>query len=379
MRRLTLVAAIEAGILLTAFNVLFWVRGMVDGPARNDFRLDYATAQIGLARGWDRIYSLNVQAMTMQNDGFFFQPYISPPALSFAAAPLTGLPFGMALALWTIALVAGLACTWWLLAPGGHLEKAMQLALCLGLFPVVFAITIGQPAPFGAVVIAIVWWLLKRQREWEAGLVLSLIVVKPQLGFLVPLALLAAGHVKAFLGWLASSAVLGALFFAAVGPAGVRDYLADLTMASHWTLTQHFTIGELVGHGSSLLMIQIGLLVLTVCGAWLQRHRGPELPLAIGISGSLLVTPYIGFQDFLMLVVAAWLTLRVTASPVIVAVIAAGYVALEFGLMFGTLPVVICELAFLVAICFAGVHAGVAVRERVGSALAPRAVMKTAD
>jgi hypothetical protein len=96
-----------------------------------------------------------------------------------------------------------------------------------------------------------------------------------------------------------------------------------------------------------LLAVQLALVGAATVAAWRRRNRGPELPIAIGISASLLVTPYVGFQDFLMLAVAAWLVLRVAPSALAVVTIGSAYLALEFGLVFGTLPVVISELALL--------------------------------
>src|SRR5438105_9148309 len=138
---------------------------------------------------------------------------------------------------------------------------------------------------------------------------------------------------------------------ATIGAGGLHDYLSDLALASQWTLTQRFTVGDVVGHGPLLYLLQFAIAVLSLFAAWRHRGRGIELPLAAGIVGSLLVTPYIGYQDFLMLVLASWLVLRAGASHAQVAVMAAGYLALEFGLVFGTLPVVLCELALLGTLC----------------------------
>jgi hypothetical protein len=154
-----------------------------------------------------------------------------------------------------------------------------------------------------------------------------------------------------FAAWSGASAAFGLLSLVALGAGGVGAYLADLALASHWTLTQRFTLGELAGHGPLLAGLQALLVALTLVTARRQRDAGPELVVAVGISGSLLVTPYIGYQDFLMLALAAWLVLRAAPSTLVVAVIAAAYIVLELGLVLGTLPVLLAELALLGVIC----------------------------
>lgn len=74
------------------------------------------------------------------------------------------------------------------------------------------------------------------------------------------------------------------------------------------------------------------------------------MPLAIGIVASLLFTPYVGFQDFAMLVVAGWLVLRSGATPVQVGLMIAGYALLELALVVLAIPILVAEAAFLVSL-----------------------------
>jgi hypothetical protein len=84
--------------------------------------------------------------------------------------------------------------------------------------------------------------------------------------------------------------------------------------------------------------------------AWRHRGGGPELPMVAGIVGSLLVTPYLAFQDFLMLVVAGWLLLRAQPSPWQVALLVVGYALLELALVVLAVPILLAEALLLLSL-----------------------------
>jgi hypothetical protein len=90
--------------------------------------------------------------------------------------------------------------------------------------------------------------------------------------------------------------------------------------------------------------------MVTLLVAWRHRHRGPEVPMAAGIVGSLLFTPYLGFQDFLMLVVAGWLLLRTQLTHWRVGLLVAGYVLLQLALVVMAIPILLAEALLLVSL-----------------------------
>jgi hypothetical protein len=76
------------------------------------------------------------------------------------------------------------------------------------------------------------------------------------------------------------------------------------------------------------------------------------MPIATGIVASLLFTPYVGFQDFAMLVVAGWLVVRSGATAVQVAVMVAGYALLELALVVLAVPILVGEAVFLLTLAW---------------------------
>jgi hypothetical protein len=136
--------------------------------------------------------------------------------------------------------------------------------------------------------------------------------LKPHCLLLVPFALLAAGRRRAFWSFLLAGAAIGLLLLWLVGLDGARAYVERIRYAgSHpeefwvgWAITmpRHFetTAGR--------ILAQAAAAAAALVAAW--RHRDLELSLAAGLVGSLLVTPYIHLDDWMLLFPAAWLTLR---------------------------------------------------------------------
>ena len=81
-------------------------------------------------------------------------------------------------------------------------------------------------------VLALTWWCLRRGSPVLAGIILGLIVVKPQLAFLVPLALLAGLHFRIVIAWASATAAIGLVTVAAVGTSGIGAYVNRLQDAT---------------------------------------------------------------------------------------------------------------------------------------------------
>jgi len=352
--RLWAVAGVMVGAMLTAWDLVVAAPSfLTEYAVRNDFRLADAAAMVGLDDGYARLYDLSAQARAIRALGpeFNIQPFISPPPLAWLVTPLTGLPFVGALVIWTALLLAALLWTWYLLAPGGGVARAAHLVLWLGVFPVAFGLMVGQPGALVAAAVATAWWLIRAERQLTAGVVLSLLVLKPQLALLVPLALLVGGYRKTFAAWLVASAVIGIIALALLGADGVaryRDVLGQ-TQAAAWDITRRYSISGPLGLGWPLRVAEAAVVVLTVVAAWRQR-RNPERVIAVGIVGSLLFTPYLGFQDFVMLFVAGWLLVRSGATAFQVAILVVGYALLELALVVMAIPILLAEAALLISL-----------------------------
>jgi hypothetical protein len=354
-RRLWAAVGLLVGLILIAWDLWAAAGTYISQYAvRNDFRLAYGAALVGIRNGYGHLYDLAAQQSAIESLGAGFnpQPFISPPPLAWLVTPLVLLPFSVALIVWTALLLAALVWTWYLLAPSNGLAKVAHLALLLGVFPVAFGVMVGQPGALVAAAVATAWWLMRRGNSVWAGVALSLIVLKPQMAFLVPICLVVSGHARTFGAWLAVSVVIGLVALALLGHDGVTRYLDVLkqTQTPAWDITRRYSISGPIGLGPLLNATQVVVVAIALVAAWRHRHNGPELPIAAGIAGSLLATPYLGFQDFLMLVLAGWLVVRAGATAWQVALLVVGYVLLQFVIVVEAVPILLAEALLLLSL-----------------------------
>ena len=352
--RLWSAAGLWAGVLLIGFDIYAAVVTYIpEYRVRNDFRLMYGAALTGLHDGYSHLYDLAAQKASVDGlgPGFYWSPYLNPPPLAWLATPLTALPFDIALWVWTLVVFGALILTWYLVAPGDtRLTRLAHLALWLGVFPTAFGLLVGQPVAFVAAAVAACWWLAERHRPVWAGIALAAIAVKPQVAILVPLCLLVSGHTRTFVAWLAATGVMAALALAMLGPDGLARYRDALALASQWEPTRRYAMSGLIGLGPQLYALQAVIVIITVAAAWRIRGTGPGVPVAVGILGSLLFTPYVGFQDFAMLFVAGWLMLRSQASDWQLGILFTGFILLELVLVLPPVLVLITEMGLLLSI-----------------------------
>ncbi len=364
-RRLWAVGGLWGGLLLAAFDLYAAIVTYIPQYAvRNDFRLMYGAALVTERHGYAHLYDLAAQQAAVRGLGpqFYYSPFINPPPLVWLVTPLTALPFGAAIIAWTVLILAAAALAWWLSAPGDRLTRATFAAMFAGLFPVAFGVMVGQPVALVAAAVAACWWLAKRDRDWLAGFALSVMVVKPQLALFVPLCLLVSGRVRIFAGWLIPSGVMGIVALVLLGADGLSRYRDVLSLASNWQITRSFAVSGLIGTGPQLYAASALALAAALFAAWRWRGHGVEIPIAAGITGSLLFTPYVGFQDFAMLVIAGWLVLRTAPSPWQIALLVIGYSLLELCLLVQSVPILLGEVLLLASFIYWSPRAGESAR-----------------
>lgn len=323
---------------------------------RNDFRLLYGTALAGLHSGYSHLYDLAAQKAAVEGlgIGFYYSPFLNPPPLVWLATPLTLLPFSAAVVVWTLIIAAAAVLAWHFAAPGTGLTKVAFGLLWLGVVPVSFGLGVGQSVALVAVAVAGCWWLAERDRPAAAGLALSLIVFKPQLALLVPLCLVVSGHARVFGAWLAATLLMGLVALAMLGGEGLTSYREALGLASQWQITRSYAVSGLIGSGPQLYAAELVAMALSLAAAWRWRGRGAAIPIAAGIVGSLLFTPYVGFQDFAMLVLAGWLVLREQPAPLQVGLLVVVFALLQLVLVVLSVPVILGEVMLLASLVWRG-------------------------
>jgi hypothetical protein len=277
--------------------------------AQPDFYVYYLAAQIGRAHGWAAMYDPAVFLPPVTAAVGKPLPYLNPPELAWLVTPLSFLPYSVAAWIWTGVLAVAFLVVFLLVAPGRGLIRLIHGVGAAALLPVFVGVLFGQVSLLVVAAVALSWWLLSRGRPWLAGLTLSVLIIKPQIAFLVPLALLLAGYGRVVLAWLAVTVPLAGITLLATGLGVFHDISRSLQLVSG-------TPGPIQSSLLRQLPLPVAIVgIVVVLGVstfivWRGRDRGPSLPIAIGLISSVLVSPYVNFYDLSALVLAAWLIVR---------------------------------------------------------------------
>jgi hypothetical protein len=305
-----------------------------------DFHTYDAAAMVGLQHGWSHVYDqgLVAAAQTALVPGQRTQPYLSPPTVAWLSVAVTGLPYTLAFYLWAGAMLAALALAlaWSASSPG--LVRWIAVGGALAPYWVLRAVRVGQIVPMVAASVVVAWRLVREDRQVAAGLVLSLILLKPNTAILVPFTLLAAGRRKTFVTWVAATAAVAIVAVLTLGPTGVMAYMDQLTgqlpPGVDW-LTLERATGVT---GAAALVLRLVIAGAALAAAYRFR-TSPGLAIAGGILGSLLIAPYLHDSDLCLLSAAAFLIWEERPAMTWRVSLAAGWlVAIPFIAMSGWKP-----------------------------------------
>jgi hypothetical protein len=353
-RNLGIAAGAVTAVLFAAYDLYQWAAAYASDNFHNDFTFYYAAARIGTMHGWQSIYDLRLQQEALDALGSRIRiaelaRYISPPPVAWTALPLTALPFQAAYAVWSALLLISLGWTWYLAAPGAGRVRLVHLAAAVGWLPVIYGLQLGQPGLFVALGVAGSYALLRKGRPLWAGVALGALVLKPQIAFLVPVALLVGGRYRAFWGAVVTIGLLVVASVIIVGPGGVSAYAQRLNFAAGVPVNRELTIAPLIGSIVAARVVQLVIAMWSLGLAYRFRRRGPEWVFVPVLVGGLLASPYLHLDDLVILGLAMWLYLRTPSRPrwswavLLVIVVAAEGIPL-----WGPVPVIAGELLALV-------------------------------
>ena len=352
-RNLGIAAGAATATLFAAFDLYQWMSAYAANHFHNDFTFYYAAARVGLGHGWSSIYDLAMQQAELNALGSGITiaelaRYISPPPVAWLAVPLTALPFPVAYWTWSVLLLVALSLTWYWAAPGAGRARVIHLLAAIGWLPVIYSLQLGQPGLLVAAGVAGSYALMRSNRPVWAGVALGALALKPQLAFLLPLALLAARENRAFAGSVIALGALALVSAIALGPGGVSAYIDRLVFASTVPVNRELTLG--------FRSAEIFVAAWTILIANRLRRRGVEWVCACALVGGMLATPYAHLDDLAMLGLAAWLVLRSDAPRWAGVYILAAVIAIEGEPFWGPIPVIASEVGGLALLSFAAVR-----------------------
>ena len=273
-----------------------------------DFHTYAAAARVGVEQGWSHLYDQNLvaAAQRMLVPWQRTQPFLSPPTVAWLAATVAWFPYDTSYLIWAFFsfLVFAAALAWAGLSRG--LDRWLAVAGALAPWWVMHAVNVGQVVPIVAAATVVAWRLLRDRHEVAAGIVLSLILLKPNTAILVPFALLCAGRFRAFAAWLGAVAVILLVLALTLGPVGLSAYASQLsgrlpTGADDLTLHGAFGLA-----GASAMLVRLLIVAAVLAAAYRLRGQvGLVVPMAV--VAALVISPYLHASDLCLLSAAAWM------------------------------------------------------------------------
>ncbi len=278
-----------------------------------------------------------------------FLPFAYPPVTAGLFAPLTLLSYQNAYPVWVLISLIMLGLSIYLCSDNFQLgqEGRRFLALAtIALFPVYIALVQGQTATLMLLLFTLALVALQRGHEWQAGVWVGLLFLKPQ-WLLLP-ALVLVGR-KTWKALLSLSVCVGLLFLVGislVGREGLHQLLAlMLEMASGRETTapplHQYNLRALAFFftlGSAFWISGSALVALVVTATWWRRGNTPwHLPtLTLGM---ILTSPQANPHDLVLVVPAlAVLIAEYESSLSLVALLAL--------VLFGLLPLLTVMLVW---------------------------------
>jgi hypothetical protein len=306
-RPITVVALVGA---LVAVTLTYAWYGLTL-PLRTDYLAMLAGARVLAGGGCLYCHAAQAQAEALMLGAAHpsFDPFLETPVVALAFRPLLGLPASagyavfLALSLGAVAAGTALAVRHFPVARGRWALPLLALAFVS--LPAAWNYHLGQVDALLVLPLVGAAVLLATGRPLAAGLALSLLILKPQTVWLVPVALLAARQWRGLAGMIAGAALWAAASLWSVGPAGVGQWLALLAAQGPPVDTSvgiPGAVASLFGGGAGFATA--ALLGLAACAGLVAARRlmgDPQVALALGVTLSLLVAPHVYAYDLIAL------------------------------------------------------------------------------
>lgn len=306
-----------------------WLLSVLAGPGLldlagqavgTDFLQFYAAGRTVLmgesARLYDFVFQAELERALIGPGLTSYHAFITPPFLAWVFVPFAALPYAPSFALWSLLNLAGLALSLRWLSPTRWTWR--RYAWALTFFPVFAAISFGQNSLLSLWLLSAAYFLWLREKNFTAGLILSLLLYKPQL--MVGVALLWLWDWRrswrALAGTAAGVAGLAALM-ALFMPEASRAYLhfarEVLPNLPAWQDFPIWHLHTLRGFWRLLLpptladgLWMAGVALGVTAWAWAQRRTStPAVRFALAVLLTLWVTPHAMIYDWALLLIPA--------------------------------------------------------------------------
>jgi hypothetical protein len=299
---------------MVAVSAGFALHGLL-APLRTDYVAMLSGARV-LGDGgclYCHAAQLQAQAVLLGHPHPAYDPFLETPLVALVYRPLLALSAAWGFAVF---LAASAACVWlagvllWRrtgLAIHGT-RGLLLLALALTSVPAAWNYRLGQIDALLVLPLVAGTVLLVADRRFVAGLLFSLLLLKPQTIWLLPVALLVVGEWRVVVGIAAGAVCLAGGSLWLVGPGGIGQWLTLLASAGPAVATSNGLPGVIAsvgGNGAGFAAAVVLGLLACVWMFWQRRTLTgrPFQVVALGIAASLLLAPHVYAYDLIMAVV----------------------------------------------------------------------------
>lgn len=285
----------------------FWVAEVATTALRNDFAGFWSVGHLVLeGRAWEAYDPSLVFAIeaTLVPEYEMYLHWFYPPQFFFLVGPLALLPYFAAFVVWVGATCACLAVATRVWAP--HPTTLWLFMASPGL---IWILRYGQTGVLAAALLSGALYFMTRGYHYRAGILIALLTFKPQLGVLVPFALIAGKQWRVFAAaTLATIFIMGAsalVFGLETWPSFIDAINLAMTLQSHDALPQDQVVSlyaplrtaGISDQTALVLQIALGLAVLVLVLQVWQRFGVCRMSVALLLAGSVLVSPKVLSYD----------------------------------------------------------------------------------
>ncbi|MGE0056613.1 MAG: glycosyltransferase family 87 protein [Dehalococcoidia bacterium] len=311
-----------AGLTISWLVLVAGGNGILDAngePIGADFLTFYSASTPLRDQGARAVYDVDVlrtrEAQIAKSDELQTE-WRYPPAVLFLIKPLAWLPYGAALAVWTVA--GGLA----MLAAIRRISRDYLALVLIAASPAFYrSFSQGQNGFFTTALLGFGLTLL-RTRPVAAGLILGLLTYKPQFAVLVLAALAINRDRSAFYGYLASAAAVALVALVVFGVGSYQQFFASVGTTADTLFQMHQDLRKVHSFSSTMLLLGVSAtatqclqllmsLAIACTSLWVwKQSRLDRVRFAALVLGTIGVSPYFFDYDLVILALPVlWLAL----------------------------------------------------------------------
>lgn len=294
-----------------------------------DFAAFYTGGRFFLSGRLDELYDLSAQkdfqaSLVAPVIPRGFTAFINPPFTVVLYAPFAWSSYGLGLLLWWGAGLLALTLSLYLLhrelRPSSQRSIPRLLGLSFLFYPTLAWFLYGQNTAFTLLLYTLTFVMLRRGRDFTAGLTLGLLLYKPQLAIALSVVLLIKRRWRALLGGALSAGLWLGIGFT-LSPAAMWEFvrLAPVLpefgrawIIHNWGLNSFFGFSSLLLDGfwrAGANLLTTGLTIaglITIVAWWWRASWQPDthnwdFRMAATLAVGLLISPHLFLYDLMLL------------------------------------------------------------------------------